>query len=254
MGDGNQYLDIIILGVIAAFIILRLRSVLGRRDSDGDDETKNYRDPFRHEGPDGGHSGSHQSSDANDNVVPLPGSGPRMDDDPYDDRASMGREQAVEEETIDESDPIAVGIRDIRRHDPSFDPRDFTSGARVAFEVVLNAFVAGDQASLKSLLSADVYSNFSQALEDRETAGETLEETLVGISKADITEAGMDGSDAVVTVTFVSEQITCTRDAEGEVIDGDPNGVITVVDIWTFSRDTKSRDPNWFLIGTASPE
>lgn len=247
MGEGSQYLDIIILGVIAAFIILRLRSVLGRRD--GNDENHNYSDPFRREGPEDDHA---RSGGMDDNIVQLPGSNRAPDYDPYDDRAQAP--DLEPEEVVDMNDPIAVGISEVRRADPSFNADEFLSGGRVAFEVILNAFAAGDQATLKSLLSPDVYSNFSQAIDDRETAGETLEETLVGISEATLTEVRMDGTEAVVSVQFVSDQIAVTRDAEGNVVDGDPNAVTTVTDIWTFSRDTKSRDPNWFLIGTDVPE
>lgn len=247
MGDGNQYLDIIILGVIAAFIILRLRSVLGRRD--GNDENHNYHDPFRREGPEDDHA---RGAGADDNIVQLPGSNRGQDYDPYDDRAQA---QDIEpEEVVDTSDPIAVGVSEVRRYDPSFSKDEFLSGARVAFEVILNAFAAGDQATLKSLLSPDVYSNFSHAIDERENAGETLEETLVGISEAEMTDVRLDGTEAVVSVKFVSDQIAVTRDAQGEVVDGDPNAVTTVTDIWTFSRDTQSRDPNWFLIGTDVPE
>ena len=250
MGDGNQYLDIIILGVIAAFIILRLRSVLGRRD--GSEDNHNYHDPFRREGPE--HGAPHgQPGPKDDNVVPLPGQkSPQPEFDPYDDRAFDTA--APVDEVVDESDPIAVGVADIRRYDPAFSPTEFLSGARVAFEVILNAFTQGDQATLKSLLSAEVYGNFSQALDERERAGETLEETLIGISKAELVEAGMEDSDATVSVQFVTEQINCTRNADGEVVDGDPSAVITVTDIWTFARDTRSRDPNWFLVGTDVPE
>ena len=246
MGDDNQYLDIIILGVIAAFIILRLRGVLGRRDES--ERNRNYRDPFRREGPDRGG----RDDDSDNNVPHLPGGGRRSDFDSRGDRGhDIGRSV---DEAVDENDPVAMGVADIRRHDPTFDPAEFLSGARMAFEMVLNAFVQGDMATLEPLLSQEVHDNFRRALDERRRAGETLEETLVEISKAEVVEAKMDGDRAVVSVEFVSERINCTRNADGEVLDGDPDAAIAITDIWTFDRDARSRDPNWFLVGTASPE
>ena len=125
-------------------------------------------------------------------------------------------------------------------------------GAKIAFEMVITAFAGGDTKTLRPLLSNDVFEDFSGAIKARLDKKENLESTLVGISEADIIEAELQGKTAFVTIKFVSEQINVTRDAEGEVVDGDPGGVATVTDIWTFARNTRSRDPNWTLVATGT--
>lgn len=228
MGGDFQFFDIIILAMIAGFLVLRLRRVLGRRDG----HESNQKEPFR-EAPE-----NDKDTFDEDNVVQLP------------DRAHEDVEPAMAD--IDDSDPVAVGLTQIRIADPSFDPSMFAEGAKGAFEMVLNAFAHGDRKALKGLLSPDVYSNFEEAMSERERAGETLEDTLVGIRVAKVVEASMDGNHGLVTIKFTSEQISALRDAEGNVIDGNPNEVIDVTDFWTFSRDVRSSDPNWTLVGTES--
>jgi len=102
-------------------------------------------------------------------------------------------------------------------------------------------------------LSDEVYANFEAAVGARERSGNTQETTLVGIDRAELIEARLDGSNAVVTVKYQSQQVNATRDESGKVLEGDPNTVEAVTDIWTFSRDMRASDPNWTLIGTASP-
>ncbi|NBP73626.1 MAG: Tim44 domain-containing protein, partial [Alphaproteobacteria bacterium] len=153
---------------------------------------------------------------------------------------------------LDPNDPLATGIQEIRAADGTFDPGGFADGARSAFEMIVQGFAEGDRDNLKMLLANDVYENFEAAIDEREEAGETLESTIIGIKSADVIEAGMDGRKAMVTVKFVSEQVNVTRDSEDRIIDGDPNQVTEITDIWTFSRDTTSRDPNWKLVETRS--
>ncbi|MBC8242092.1 MAG: Tim44 domain-containing protein [Alphaproteobacteria bacterium] len=238
MGNGFQFIDIILFAMIAAFLIFRLRNVLGRRD-----------------GHEGGFSDSRKprgSEDAqngdDDNVVQL--SDRNQDDDwsPMEEGASADGVDAP----ATSDDPLANGLAEIQRADRSFNPGEFMEGGAAAFEMILNAYAAGDTAVLKSLLSAEVYGNFSQAIRDREQAGEVLEDTLVDIKSAEIVEAFMEARQATVTVKFVSEQVNATRDENGDVVDGNPNAIITVTDFWTFARDTGSRDPNWTLVATRS--
>jgi predicted lipid-binding transport protein (Tim44 family) len=227
MGGEFQFFDIIILAFIAGFLVLRLRRVLGRRDG----HEGGYQDQFRdREDPE-------SDTKADDNVVHLP------------DRAE---DVDVADIDVSANDPIGAGIIQVRVADPSFDPAGFAEGAKMAFEMILNAFASGDRKSLKGLLSPDVYKNFDNAISEREAAGEKLEDTLVGIRSSEIVEASMDGHHSVITLKFVSEQISALRDSENNIIDGNPNEVIDVTDFWTFSRDTRSKDPNWTLIGTES--
>ena len=226
MGDGFQFLDIVLFAMVAAFLVLRLRSVLGRRT--GHDQQR--RDPI---------SQRQQDRETEGNVVELPNRTA--------DQADASLDPAAE---IDPNDPLAAGLTRIRIADNSFEPGDFAQGARGAFEMIVHAFATGDRSTLKNLLAEDVFENFNDAIDERFEAEQTLETTIIGIKDVDIIEADMDGRDAVVTLKFVSEQVNVTRDSEGRVIDGDPNQVTEITDIWTFRRNTRSRDPNWKLVAT----
>ncbi|MFQ5618988.1 MAG: Tim44/TimA family putative adaptor protein [Rhodospirillales bacterium] len=227
MSDGLPFFDIILFAMIAAFLVLRLRSVLGRRDN----HKRGHRNPFARPLPE---------EQADENVVHLPSARD----------IGADTEDAVVENDADGD--LAAGFREIKAADRGFDPTEILSGARIAFELILSAFAAGDTEALKPLLSAEVLGNFAQSIREREAAGETMEHTLVGMKSAEIVEAYLDGRTAHVTVKFVSDQANVTRDANGEVVDGDPSAVTEVTDFWTFARDTGSRDPNWTLVATRS--
>ncbi len=244
MGNSFQFIDIIFFAMVAAFLVLRLRSVLGRRDG----HERQFRNPFKSQDKEQASEHQENPDDAypDDNVVPLAG----RDDPDFDDAAEENRPPKVP----DDDDPLAQGLFKIRSADPNFDAEEFISGARIAFEVIVGAYAAGDATALKPLLSAEVFANFSQAIRDREQAGETLEDTLVGITSAEIVEAFVDDWILSITTKFVSEQINATRDESGDVVDGNPNAVIDVTDFWTFARDAKTNDPNWNLVATSSLE
>ena len=234
MGNGFQFIDIILFAMIAAFLILRLRSVLGRRDG----HESGYQDPLktdpREERPD-------------DKIVQISSRSPDAHSEPEPMETDAGLTEA---ELADEA--LMAGIADLRAADPSFNAEDFLAGARVAFEMILGAYASGERETLENLLSPEVYDNFRTAIDDREAVGQEMEETLVGIRSADIVEAFMDGSHAHVTTKFCSEQVHVLRDSSGDVIEGNPNQVTDVVDFWTFARDTNAPDPNWHLVATRS--
>ncbi|WP_119169391.1 Tim44/TimA family putative adaptor protein [Algihabitans albus] len=236
---GTGLLDIIILGAIAAFLVLRLRSVLGKRT--GHQGGREY-DPFhqeqlrrqREEQARAGKEGGEEEK-----VVQLPDGRPGT---------------PAEEVPADFAErPGGGGLTQIKLADRDFDPDQFLEGARGAFEMVVGAFAQGDVQILRPLLADDVYGDFAGAVEQRQQADERLETTLVGIKSADIIDADLRGTTAFVTVKFVSEQVNVTYDDEGRVVDGDPSEVDTITDIWTFARNTRSRDPNWNLVATAAP-
>jgi predicted lipid-binding transport protein (Tim44 family) len=234
MGNGFQFLDIILFAAIAAFFVLRLRGVLGKRTG----HDKRRADPF---GP------REKTEDEDDKVISLP-----------DRSKSAGAEETAEEdaeaaEAEVAATPLAAGLRQVKRADKSFDENGFVDGARTAFEWVIEAFARGDAKTLRPLLSNDVYDDFSGAIEERENAGQVLETTLVGITEAEIIEAELQGRTAFVTIKFVSEQVNVVRDSDGEVVEGDSNHVTKITDIWTFARNTRSRDPDWTLVATRSP-
>ncbi len=105
---------------------------------------------------------------------------------------------------------------------------------------------------MKNLLSKEVYDGFDAAISEREKRGEVVKSTFVGIEKIDITQATVRGSEEQITLRIISQLISATYDKDGKLVDGDAENVSEVDDIWTFSRDIRSRDPNWKLIATES--
>ena len=240
MGDEFPFIDIILFAMVAAFLVLRLRGVLGRRDG----HEGGHRDPF---------SPPPREESADGKVVALPDRGAaKAASAPWDAKAGDAKAGEAEDEEAEAATPLEAGFADIGKVDRGFDPKEFSAGARLAFEMILGAFAKGDTEALKPLLSPEVFGNFARAIADREEAGEILEETLVGINSSDIVEAFMENSVANVTVKFVSDQVNVTHGRDGQVVDGDPESTVEVTDFWTFGRDTRSRDPNWILVGTRS--
>ncbi|RJO71150.1 MAG: Tim44 domain-containing protein [Myxococcales bacterium] len=236
MSNGFQFIDIIFLAMVAVFLALRLRNVLGRRDG----HEGGYRDPFRPAPAPERRADS--PANESDNVIRLPNRSEEVEAAERIAKAAHGDEK------------LADGLTQIKLADPGFDPDTFVKGARGAFEMILEAFAKGELGGIKSILSPEVFANFEQAVKSRAEADETLENTLVGIRAAEVAEAYMDGRNAIVAVRFTSDQINVTRDREGRVVSGDPSTVTAVVDLWTFQRDTRSRDPNWALVATESVE
>ncbi len=223
MGEGFQFIEIVLFAMVAVFLILRLRSVLGRRTGT---ERPPQRPPY-----------AEPRERTDDKVVPLPdrkGSTPGPD-------VSYSKDPAVN-----------AGLKSIIGADRTFDTEGFVGGARTAYDMVLASFATGDTETLRALLDDDVYDRFRRAIADRETRGETLETTLVALRSAEIIEARLNARTAELTVKFVSELVSVTRDKSGAVISGDPHGAKTVTDYWTFARDTRSSDPNWKLVATRS--
>lgn len=136
---------------------------------------------------------------------------------------------------------------------PDFDRAAFLTGARGAFEIVVQAFATGDRAKLQPLLSPDVFRSFSDAIAARERANETQETKIVAVKSAELEQNRVEGGTSLATVKFVSDQILATRNAAGAVVDGDPDHPVEHTDLWTFSRPARSPDPNWMLIATETP-
>lgn len=226
---------------LAVFVAWKLRSVLGQKTGQEQPPV----DPFpRRDAPP---ARPDQAADAKrDNVIRLPGAA----NDPG---AAAAPSAADRWKDIAPPDsPIITGIEAIARQEPDFDPHAFVGGAKAAYETIVTAFARGDRKMLKGLLAKEVYEGFEQAITDREKRGETAESSFVSIDKADITGIDVKGKIAQVTVSFVSQLISVTRDAQGNVVDGSAEAVSEVNDIWTFSRQLGSRDPNWLLVATES--
>ena len=142
---------------------------------------------------------------------------------------------------------VERGIREISSADRTFELAPFMAGARGAYELVLEAFWTGDRDTLRDLCDDDVFAGFSAAIDAREEAGHTLDNKLVRIEETRIHSASLDGRIARIAILFVADIAAVTRDAQGAVVAGSLDDAIESRDIWTFSRNTASRDPNWVL-------
>jgi predicted lipid-binding transport protein (Tim44 family) len=144
------------------------------------------------------------------------------------------------------------GLDAIADADRSFSPQSFLAGAKGAYDMVVHAFAAGDSDALKSLMSPEAFANFETAIHARADAGHTMSTTVVSIDNATIDGAELVGQTARISVRFAAKLASVTRDTQGEVVDGSPNTVVEHIDLWTFARDVRSRDPNWQLTHTES--
>lgn len=235
----SEFFDIynVIFLALAVAIFLRLRSVLGRR-------TGNERRPFD---PYSARERSEPAGESrSDNVVTLP----RPSSEPA--NASPSNLEERISPAAKPGTPLFESLSAIAEVDPSFEPKSFLTGARAAYEMIVTAFAEGDRRALGPLLSKDVLDGFVGAIDEREKRQEKVSSTLIGIEKAEIVDAALKDQTAQVTVRFESQMISTTYDAAGAVIDGDPNKIVDVTDIWTFARDVTTSDPNWKLVATES--
>jgi len=231
---GTAVLEILVLAGFAAFVAYRLYTVLGRR-------TGSEQPPFdplrRRERVD---TRRPTTAAKDDKVVQLPRA-----------REVVRPPADSVEAKIPPGSALALGIEQIRQADRSFDADAFVGGAKFAHEMIARAFAQGDRVTLKPLLSEEVFASFDAAIGDREKAGHKIDFHFIGLKQTSLEDAGLRGRIAEVTVRFVSELITATRDAAGAVIEGAAGVVREVTDVWTFARDTRSSDPNWKLVSTA---
>ena len=215
---------IVILALVALFIGLRLYSVLGERTG--------------HEQ----HQPSPKPAESDARVEPRahqPASAPAAP-------AEAGDMAFV---------PTAgPGVRAILAADPSFDVARFLEGAKAAYRLILEAFWKGDTDTLRPHVDDHVYETFTSAIEQRKADGLTLDNRLVAIDQAVISEASADKAVAILTVRFEADIAAVTRNAEGQVVAGSLSDAVQTRDLWTFRRDISSRDPNWVLIETDEEE
>ncbi len=231
----------IIFLALAVFIFLRLRSVLGQR-------TGSERPPYDRSARNVMQGA--QDNSANHNVVPIPGA--VIDQAPLVPTADVVPPNDRWKGIAEAGTPLAQGLDAVATLDSSFDPPHFISGARSAYEMIVLAFANGDRRSLKDLLSSEVYESFETAIKDREKHEQKTETRFVSIDKAELVNAEARDRSAQLTIRFVSQMISVTRDKAGTIVDGNPDKVADITDVWTFARDVTSRDPNWKLVGTGS--
>ncbi|MBV8794184.1 MAG: Tim44/TimA family putative adaptor protein [Hyphomicrobiales bacterium] len=223
-------LPTVIFAIVALFVAWKLRSVLGmRQDSDRPGELMA---PLRR--------------------APGPASAPVAQPDAAP-SAPVSQPPADRWKGVAEPNPgVWSGLDAIASADRSFSPEAFLSGAKVAYDMVVHAFAAGDSDALKSLMAPEAFANFESAIHARADAGHTMSTTVVSIDNATIASAALAGQTARVSVRFAAKLASVTRDAHGAVVDGAPNAVVDHIDLWTFARDIRSRDPNWQLTATES--
>ena len=216
-----QYFDIILFAMVAGFLVLRLRSVLGRRTGN-----ERRRDLF-----------PRRAAPAADKVATV---------------VEPDKRIARPAGDASPADVVAEGLNRIRRADPSFDPAHFIEGARTAFEMIVAAFAKGEKAELRPLLSDEVFRRFAMAIDERVAAKEALETQIERLDSVDIVEAELVARTAQVTLKLVSHQVNVTRAMDGSIVEGSPGQPVEKTDYWTFARDTRTTNPNWVLVATSS--
>lgn len=227
MSEGIPYGDLIVIGAIAAFIILRYRSILGQKT--GHDFSKPKPRP----------------DSVNERVIHLP---ERQTD------GAEAEEPAVPmiDLALDEIEDVTLSaaLSQMKARDPQFTLDGFIAGAKSAFEMVLEAYSDHDRATLKMLLAPDVYESFESDIVRQEKANEHTSVTLVSLMRAEVSAAKLDKSVARITMQFESEQIQVTRDADDKIVGGQVGEIQKIADEWVFERDMKSRNPNWTITDT----
>jgi predicted lipid-binding transport protein (Tim44 family) len=223
MGAGSGFpIDLILFGMIAAFLVLRLRSILGKRTGFERPAPPPYQPPA-------GQNGAGPVIDGHAETPPASATRPLPDP----------------------ASATGLDLTRMRTVDRSFDPSIFLDGAEKAFRMIVAAFASGDRAALRSLLSDDTYHAFEQAIAARETAGQTQVSAIHAIHGATIESAELRGTVALITVRFVSDQISLTKDKDGNPVTG-TDAVTEITDVWVFERDLATRDPAWRLVSAHS--
>ncbi len=226
MSENFPYGDIVILALIAGFILLRLRSILGQKN----DDSFNFFQPPKE-----------KTTSNNDPIIQLT------------DKSLKARPRVAEQDAYAAKLPegaVLQGINDIKTKDPLFISSAFLDGAKMAFEMVFDGFNKGDKQVLSMLLSQEIYNDFVNDIEARSKMEHKQETTLVSVAAKEITSISLDKNIARITVHFESEQVTVERDGNGSIVAGDPSDIKHVQDEWVFERDVTSKSPNWKIIET----
>ena len=196
MNYSFEYIDIILLAMIAGFIFLRLRGILGKRTGFEGNPPSQFEKVLNN--------------------------------------TQTEKKVIIKENFDDEAQ------------------KEFIKGAKIAYETIITDFSDNDNKLIasKPLLSKKIYDQFNEALKDRENRGHFAEITFIGVNSADIKEHKKIDKILNVTVDFVSEEITCIKDKDKKIISGSPEKIKKIYDTWVFSRDTRSKNPNWQLVDT----
>jgi len=224
--------EIIILAAVAGFLFLRLRDVLGRRTG--------HENPSDYFGSAG--SAANGQENGSDTVIPFPGA----------EQMDPAMRHADIAAVVDLEGPIGETLITAKTHEPGFDAERFVEGARAAYEMILMGFEAGDKTALRPLLGDDVYDSFESVIDERAANNLSVDARFVGLRSSKIEGARLDETtkSLQVDVRFDAEMIVAVRNAEGEVVDGDPAFVRRMNDLWTFERTLGDPNPGWLLTET----
>ena len=222
MGSGGFPIDLLLFGMIAAFLVLRLRGILGRKTG--------FERPAQPDTP----------------PVPVPGIGRMVPT-----LVANGRAELAARPLPDPATPAGAALAQMRAVDRNFDPQHFLNGAEAAFRLIVGAFAAGDRVALRPLLSDDTYRSFESAITARETAGETQRSEVKRIESLTVEEAALSGTQAAITLRIVSDQVAETLDRDGRPVSG-ADAVAEITDIWSFERDLSQPGPAWRLSAARS--
>jgi predicted lipid-binding transport protein (Tim44 family) len=219
--SGGFPIDLVLFGMIAAFLVLRLRGILGKR------------------------TGYERQAPPVQPVPLRPVNGPIIE-------AKAEPPQPAAAQTVPETaSPTGQALAQMKALDRTFDPARFLAGADQAFRMIVAAFAAGDRVGLRALLADDTYSAFEQAISAREKSGETQVSEIKSMQHLGIDHAELKGRVGSVTVKIVSDQISYTHDANGRPLTG-TDAVTEITDLWTFERDLSQQDPTWRLVAARS--
>jgi predicted lipid-binding transport protein (Tim44 family) len=226
----------LVLAAIALMVVWRLRSVLGQRTGTERPPIDPYAPPRRTPVETG--SGK---------VLDFPSS---KEDSAKKAEVDLEPKVPIWTGYAKAASPLAAGFEKLAQADPAFSPREFLEGAKLAYEMIVEAFAKGDKPALKNLLSREVFDGFSKAIDSRSQAGEKLDFQFVGFEKVDFMSVSLTGKRANIVLKFASQMISATYDKAGTLIDGNPREVRDITDIWTFERDVAQKDPNWRVVAT----
>jgi predicted lipid-binding transport protein (Tim44 family) len=222
MGSSGGFpIDLVLFGMIAAFLVLRLRGILGKRTG------------FERQ------------------AAPVPPADPRTAGGPVIDGRAEPVPPPAAANMPDSASPAGQAFAAMRAVDRAFDPARFLAGAEQAFRMIVAAFAAGDRVALRALLADETYGAFEQAIAAREKAGETQVSQIKSIQSLGIDDAALKGRVGSVTVRIVSDQISYATDKDGRPVAG-TDAVTEIIDIWTFERDLSQQDPTWRLVAARS--
>ncbi len=224
MPENIPFGDLIVIAAIAIFILLRYRNILGQKTGHDFSQKRNMTG----------------SAADNERVIQLP------------DRKTpvQKKDDDIELASFSDNDRLAETLGKMKAIDPQFSFQEFLEGAKAAFDMVIEAFNKRDRDTLKMLLSKEVFESFRQVIEEREEADEYVENVLVAVESAEISDAELKRSTARVTVKFVSEQMQVKKDKDGNTLPDQASATQTIEDDWVFERDMKSRNPNWTIVET----